>query len=143
MNIVVETAAVGDRDAVVALWRACGLVVSYNDPSADFDLALAGPNSAVLVARNDQRTIVGGLMVGHDGHRGWVYYVGSHPALQGGGIGKRLVSAAENWLSQRGMRKVQLLVRRSNAEVVSFYERLGFAEAATIVMAKWLNDPPA
>ncbi|MGE3364416.1 MAG: GNAT family acetyltransferase [Rhizobiaceae bacterium] len=141
MSFVVETAKADDRDAVVALWQVCGLVVSYNDPHADFDLAIGGASSTVLVARDDQRTIIGALMVGHDGHRGWLYYVGSDPALQRTGIGRRLVSAAEDWLGQRGIPKVQLMVRQSNTKVFSFYEKLGYDETPRVVMAKWLKEP--
>ena len=50
-------------------------------------------------------------MVGHDGHRGWLYYVAAAPHLHGSGIGRQMVAAAEAWLRQRGVAKVQLLVR--------------------------------
>ncbi len=141
MHLVVEVAIADDRDAVIALWRVCGLVVSYNDPYTDFDFALEGPNSTVLVARDDTGTIRGAAMVGHDGHRGWLYYVGADPGLRGMGIGRKLVEAAEDWLRQHGVPKIQLLVRESNTQVVSFYERLGYEETPRIVMAKWLNEP--
>jgi hypothetical protein len=50
MLLTVKSAVAEDEEAIVALWRACDLVASYNDPSADFRFAKAGPCSDVLVA---------------------------------------------------------------------------------------------
>jgi len=128
-----------DEAAVVALWHACGLVASYNDPHADFRFARAGAASAVLVAEGEDGGVGGSIMVGHDGHRGWLYYVATDPAARSRGIGCALVRAAETWLRERGVRKVQLLVRQTNAGVARFYERLGFEQSAVIVMQRWLD----
>lgn len=81
-------------------------------------------------------------MVGHDGHRGWLYYVAAAPDMRGIGVGRRMVEAAQEWLRTRGVVKVQILVRETNADVVSFYERLGFETTPRVVMGKWLRDPP-
>lgn len=140
--LTVRSAVADDEQAVIALWRACDLVVPYNDPSADFRFAKAGPASDVLVAVDDAGTVVGSVMVGHDGHRGWLYYVSAQPGSQGQGIGRRVVEAAEDWLRQRGVVKVQLMVRETNTKVVSFYEHLGFEVAPRVVMSRWLGKAP-
>ena len=81
--VIVREAAGADESAVVALWRACGLVAGTNDPVAEFRLALAGPTSTVLVGATPDGAIAGAVMVGHDGHRGWLYYVGRAAAANG------------------------------------------------------------
>ncbi|MBP2298324.1 GNAT family acetyltransferase [Azospirillum picis] len=129
-----------DRDAVVALWSACGLVVPWNDPAADFVLALSKDNSAVLAGVLDGR-VVASVMVGQDGHRGWIYYLAVDPTHQGRGFGRRMVAEAESWLAAAGMPKVQLLVRNTNERVLAFYERLGYAKPPTMLMQKWLTNP--
>lgn len=136
---VVRPAREEDEAAAVALWRACSLVASYNDPHADFRFARAGAASDVLVAEGAGGHVIGSVMVGHDGHRGWLYYVAADPDARSRGIGREVVRAAEAWLRDRGVRKAQLLVRRSNAGVVGFYERLGFEESAVVVMQRWLD----
>ncbi len=141
MRLTIRPAVPGDESRVVDLWRACDLVASYNDPAADFRFAKAGTSSDVLVGEDEAGRIAGTVMVGHDGHRGWLYYVASAPHLRGGGIGRQMVKAAEDWLRQRGVLKAQLLVRETNTKVVSFYERLGFEVAPRVVMAKWLGRP--
>ena len=128
-----------DEAATVALWRACGLVTRYNDPHADFRFARAGTGSEVLVAADAAGRLVGSVMVGHDGHRGWLYYVAVDPGLRARGIGRALAGAAEAWLCRRGVRKAQLMVRRSNIGVVAFYDRLGFEAAELVVMQRWLD----
>ena len=138
--VTVRPCGAEDRDAVVALWTACGLVVPWNDPAADFALALSKTSSTVLAAADGGR-IVATAMVGQDGHRGWIYYVAVDPARQGRGLGRRMVAEAEGWLVAAGMPKVQLLVRETNQRVLAFYERLGYARSPVTMMQKWLTNP--
>jgi hypothetical protein len=127
-----------DIAAVIALWQACGLTRPWNDPGADIALARRGPNSAVLVGR-DGNAIVASVMVGYDGHRGWVYYVAVDPDHRHKKYGRVIMDAAENWLRQRGIEKMQLLVRSDNTGVKAFYEQLGYLEQERVVYAKWLD----
>ena len=133
-------APIADADvaAVVALWQACGLTRPWNDPAADIALARKGPNSTLLIGR-DGDAIVATAMVGHDGHRGWVYYVAVDPARQGKGYGHAIMNAAEDWLRATGIEKLQLLVRPGNTQVKAFYESLGYGEQPRIIFAKWLD----
>ncbi|WP_428029070.1 GNAT family acetyltransferase [Ancylobacter sp.] len=139
MTLSIEPAGKADEGAVVALWHACGLTVAYNDPAADFRFACRGANSEVLVARLEGGRVCASAMVGHDGHRGWIYYVAVDPALQRQGVGAEIVSAAEAWLKARDVPKLQLLVRETNTAVVAFYEKLGFEVAPRVVMSKWID----
>lgn len=139
-ELKVSAATLDDEPAVVTLWQACGLVASYNDPSVDFRFAKDGACSDVLVGRDAAGRIVGSVMVGHDGHRGWLYYVAAAPDVRGVGIGRQMVAAADAWLLQRGVVKAQLLVRDTNTQVVAFYERLGFEVSPRVVMSKWLRS---
>lgn len=123
-----------------ALWQACGLTRPWNDPYTDFSRAITGESSAVLGAYVDGE-LVGTAMVGVDGHRGWVYYLATAPDQQGTGIGKALMAAAEEWTKTRGMPKIHVMVRRTNTEVVGFYEALGYSEQDTLVLGRRLDEP--
>jgi len=133
-------APMGDADiaAVIALWQRCGLTRPWNDPAADIALARKGPNATVLVGRDDSG-IVASALVGHDGHRGWVYYVAVDPDFRHKGYGRVIMDAAENWLRARGIEKLQLMVRPDNSQVKAFYQSLGYLEQERIVYAKWLD----
>ena len=139
--LVIRSAEPSDVTRLCELWRDCGLIASYNDPAADFRFATMGPCSDVLVGEDAGGEVVASVMVGHDGHRGWLYYVAADPRHQGSGFGRRIVEAGETWLRDRGVVKLQLLVRETNTKVVSFYEHLGFEVAPRTVMSKWLTDP--
>jgi ribosomal protein S18 acetylase RimI-like enzyme len=134
----IRPAKSSEESALIALWAACGLTVPYNDPAADFRFASDKSNSDVLVAEQNG-TVVGSIMVGHDGHRGWLYYVAVTPTARRQGIGRALVSAAEQWLKQRGVPKVHLMVRESNPEVAAFYNRVGYEPMPRINFQKWLK----
>lgn len=110
---------------VVELWERAGLTRPWNDPRLDLRRAVDGPSSAVLVGM-DGEALVAAVMVGHDGHRGWVYYLAVGPDARGEGRGRAMMAAAEAWLRQRGVPKLNLMVRGSNAAVLSFYRALGF-----------------
>jgi len=142
MLLTVKSAAAEDEQAVVALWYTCNLVAPTNDPATDFRFAKAGPCSDVLIAVDGAGEVAGSVMVGHDGHRGWLYYVAARPTSRSQGVGRLMVQAAESWLTQRGVVKAQLLVRETNTQVVSFYEHLGFEVAPRIIMSKWLGKLP-
>ncbi len=131
----------GDLDAVVALWRACDLVMPYNPPVADIASCRAAPHSELFVAEVEGR-LVATAMAGHDGHRGWLYYVAVEPARRGEGLGRRIVAHAETWLASLGVRKVNLIIRDTNLDVRSFYQRLGYAVEPRCVMARWLVADP-
>jgi ribosomal protein S18 acetylase RimI-like enzyme len=128
----------GDVAAVTALWQRCGLTRPWNEPAADIALARLGPNSAILIGR-DGGAIIASAMVGHDGHRGWVYYVAVDPDHRGKGHGRAIMVAAEEWLRQAGIAKMQLMVRADNAKVQAFYESIGYDEQERIIYAKWLD----
>ena len=85
----------------VALWTDAGLTRPWNDAAGDFLRAVAGPASAVLGIRADG-ALVGSAMVGHDGHRGWVYYLAVAASARGRGLGRDLMAAAEAWLVANG-----------------------------------------
>ena len=131
----IEDADVAD---VIALWRRCGLTRPWNDPAADIALARKGANATVLIGRNGS-AIVATAMVGHDGHRGWVYYVATEPAHRGKGYGRAIMHAAEDWLRRTGIAKLQLMVRRENAAAGAFYGAIGYGEAQVLVFARWLD----
>jgi len=142
-NLAVTPATDGDMKDVVALWKTCELTRDWNDPEADFKRSNKGPESAVLVGR-DGKTVVASVMVGHDGHRGCVYYVSVHPDHRKKGHGRAIMAAAEDWLRERKIEKLNLMVRGGNTHAQAFYETLDYDEQERIVYAKWLDGraPP-
>jgi ribosomal protein S18 acetylase RimI-like enzyme len=138
--IALSIAPIADADIadVIALWRACDLTRPWNDPAADIALARRGPNSAILIGR-DGDAMIATALVGHDGHRGWVYYVAVDPARRGKGFGRAIMNAAEDWLRARNIEKLQLMVRGDNTQVQAFYGSLGYLEQERVLFAKWLD----
>ncbi len=124
-----------DTDAVVALWEDAGLTRPWNDPRADIERKLAVQPELFLVAEESvddpgsavhEARIVGSVMGGYDGHRGWLYYLASASDRRGAGIGRALVAEAERLLRAMGCPKVQLMVRPGNEQVLGFYDALGY-----------------
>jgi len=115
-----------DEAAVVALWQRCGLTRPWNDPCKDIRRKLAVRADLFLVAEM-KAVIVGTVMVGYDGHRGWINYLGVDPKYRRRGIGRALMDEAERLLRAEGCPKINLQVRTANAEAIEFYRRIGYA----------------
>jgi ribosomal protein S18 acetylase RimI-like enzyme len=135
---MIAPATLADEDAVIALWDACGLTRPWNPPARDFRRAVEQDNAAILLLR-DGDTIVGSVMVGDDGHRGWIYYLAVAPAHRRAGTGRTLMAAAEHWMRARGVPKLQLMVRDGNADALAFYDALGFAHQPVAVLGRLLD----
>lgn len=140
-DIAIRPITDADVETVVALWEACGLTRPWNDPRDDIARA-RGSTEAVILVADREGAAVGSVMVGHDGHRAWMYYVAVAPELHGSGIGRRLVKAAEIWAAATGMQKMHLLIRPANERVRAFYESIGYGEQPRVMMAKWLDGRP-
>lgn len=131
-----------DVAAVVALWARCGLTRPWNDAADDIRIARETGHGTVLAATVDG-ALAGAAMVGHDGHRGAIYYLGVDPAHRRLGIGRRLVEAAEDWVRACGVPKINLLVRKENAGVLAFYEALGWRDTQTVCLYRTLDPEKA
>lgn len=136
---MIREALIADADAVIALWHACGLTRPWNDPAQDFARALAGETSIVLLAEGEGG-VIGSVMIGDDGHRGWVYYLAVAESARRTGLGRQLMSAAEDWLRARGCPKIQLMVRDTNAEALDFYAALGLEPQGVVTLGRFLKD---
>ena len=138
MGLEITSALAEDRADTVALWQETGLTRPWNDPEKDFELAWLGTASDVLLARVGG-LLVGSVMVGFDGHRGWVYYLAVAPTRQGQGIGRALMQAAEQWLKARDCPKIQLMVRNDNQAAKGFYAAIGYEEQTVMTIGRRLD----
>lgn len=123
----------------VALWHETGLTRPWNDPDGDLRRAMNASSSTVLAALDEAGGLLGTAMVGHDGHRGWVYYLAVAPQEQRRGLGQALVRACEAWVRERDIPKIQLMVRATNRGTIAFYEALGYADAECLVLGRRLD----
>jgi ribosomal protein S18 acetylase RimI-like enzyme len=139
-SIVFRSFQEADRDAVVALWHRCNLVVPWNDPDRDIDRKLLVRPEWFLIG-DWAGQVIATLMVGYEGHRGWLNYLAVDPAVRRHGIGRRLVAHAEQILRDAGCPKICLQVRAGNAAALEFYRALGFDKDDVIGLGKRLvND---
>jgi ribosomal protein S18 acetylase RimI-like enzyme len=140
-----------DTDAVVALWQQA--FPEYRDPTrpqrnASLSIAnkLATQPELFFVAVLDER-VVGTVMGGYDGHRGWMYSLAVQESLRRHGIGARLVAQVEHALTERGCPKLNLQILSAKAELRAFYEALGYRADPVVSLGKRLgalaDSPPA
>ena len=126
-----------DQSDVVRLWERCALTRPWNDPALDIKRKLEGQPDWLLVAV-EATAIVGSVMVGYDGHRGWINYLAVDPNQQRSGIGRKLMSEAERRLLDLGCPKINLQIRDDNLAAISFYESIGFSRDHVVSFGKRL-----
>jgi ribosomal protein S18 acetylase RimI-like enzyme len=135
-----------DTEAIVALWEACELTRPWNDPRKDVARKLRVQREWFLVAEEEGQ-IVGSVMAGYDGHRGWVNYLAVAPERRRGGLARKLMTEVERRLGEAGCPKINLQVRGTNEAALGFYERLGYARDDVVSLGRRLEPdgplPPA
>jgi ribosomal protein S18 acetylase RimI-like enzyme len=136
-TLVIRPFVEGDADQVVSLWARCNLLRPWNDPRKDIARKLEVQRDLFMVGEIDGR-LVAVMMVGYEGHRGWVNYLAVDPELQRQGLGGQMMTEAENRLAALGCPKVQLQIRADNAKAIVFYKNLGYTEDAVVSMGKRL-----
>jgi ribosomal protein S18 acetylase RimI-like enzyme len=136
MNI--RAFADADEADVAALW---GAIFpdrrAWNQPRAYMARKRGTQPELFLVGEHNGR-VIGTVLAGYDGVRGWIYHLAVAPALRRQGHGAALMRAAEAALAERGCPKVNLQIVADNSAVVRFYERLGYAIEPRISMGKVL-----
>jgi ribosomal protein S18 acetylase RimI-like enzyme len=116
-----------DESAVIALWAACGLTRSWNDPRKDVARKLAVQREWFLVGTQDD-VVVASIMIGYDGHRGWINYLAVAPDQRLHGHARTLMREAERLLAAAGCPKINLQIRTTNTAVIEFYKRIGYGQ---------------
>ena len=119
--------ATSDTENVIALWMACNLTRPWNNPALDIQRKCAVADELFLVAEVNGE-IIGSVMGGYEGHRGWINYLAVHPGHQKQGLGRLLMHDVENRLLKLGCPKINLQVREGNNDVIAFYEAIGFSD---------------
>lgn len=133
-----------DEAAVIALWRKCDLCRPWNDPKKDIRRKLKVQPELFLVGLASD-ALVASVMVGYEGHRGWINYLAVHPEHRRQGYARQLMAEAERLLREIGCPKINLQVRASNRDVIEFYRRIGFSVDEVVSLGKRLepDDKPA
>lgn len=140
MQPAIRAYAADDEAAVIALWQRCGLTRPWNDPAKDIRRKLAEqPELFGVMLADDGTNVIGSVMAGYEGHRGWINYLAVDPALQGRGLGRQLMSWAEARLLERGCPKINLQVRQGNEAVLAFYAAIGYADDKVVSLGKRLE----
>ena len=126
-----------DEAFVIALWEECELTRPWNNPKSDINRKLTAQPELFLVGMEGDK-LVATAMIGFDGNRGWVHYLGVLPTHQRLAYGRAMMDEAERLLIARGCPKINLQVHSTNAAVIAFYQKLGYQIDEVISMGKRL-----
>ena len=126
----------------MSLWSICELTRPWNNPHRDIDRKLARDGDNLLVLEQGGQ-LIASVMVGYEGHRGWVNYLAVHPDHRRQGLGRLLMDVAERRLRDLGCAKVNLQVRASNETATEFYRQIGYTVDDVVSLGKRLEHDVA
>ena len=125
--MTIRLMTVSDYDPVYSLWLSCaGMGLNDLDDSREGFERFLRRNPGTCFAAAEDGQIIGTILAGNDGRRGYIYHTAVHPAYRRQGIGTALVGAAVNALKSLGIHKVALVVFARNAGGNAFWEKQGF-----------------
>ena len=138
MRTVIRTFRQADEPGVIALWQLCfPAEPEWNESKALIAQKMTTQPDLFFVALADD-TLVGTVIAGYDGVRGWVHKVAAHPDYRGLSIARDLMHKAEQALATRGCVKLNLQVREGNDTAIEFYRRIGYQPEPRVSMGKRL-----
>jgi ribosomal protein S18 acetylase RimI-like enzyme len=133
-NILVREMTVGDYDRMIALWkRTSGIGVSDADTKENV-LRFLERNPGLSFVCESGRAIVGTVLCGHDGRRGYIYHLAVDDAKRKQGVGKKLMANALEKLRQQGVAKCHLFLYRDNENAMKFYEHTGWTRRGNLLI---------
>lgn len=128
-----------DRSQVKELWtNIFGYKDKRNDPEFSIDKKLKVDD--LLLVAEDAEKIIGTVMGGYDGHRGWIYSLAVDKSFQGKGLGSKLLKAMEGELIKIGCCKINLQILASNSEAKEFYSKNGYRVEERVSMGKVIHE---
>jgi len=127
-----------DENEVIKLWKICNLIVPKNDPKLEINSKVCFQPDLFFVGLF-QKKLISTIMVGYEGHRGWINYLVVHPDYQRRGFGRQLMKYATNILLNMGCQKINIQVRESNRSVIQFYKKLGFTNDEVLSYGKRIS----
>ena len=132
-KVEIEEFDIKDYDAVSGLWKEAGLIIRPGDDLDGIRLKLQRDPDLFLVAR-DNGVLVGCVMGGWDGRRGWIYHLAVKPSYRRQATAKALLHELEGRLAKLGAKKVNAQVYESNATSLRFFKACGYNVHSDLVM---------
>ena len=126
MEIQTREFCIDDYDKAIELWkRVEGLDVAEGDDPETIRRFLERNQGLSRIA-TDGAGIVGAVLCGHDGRRGYIYHLAVDPTRQGRGLGKRLIDECLAGLKRVGLERANILVAKDNPRGLEFWRRCGW-----------------
>lgn len=123
-----------DYDEVMALWlQTEGLTLRYADSREAIERYLAHNAGLSFVARDESR-LVGAVLAGTDGRRGYLQHLAVAPSYRGRGLGRVLADKSLQALRALGIEKCHVMVRQENAQARDFWARVGWQERPDVIL---------
>jgi ribosomal protein S18 acetylase RimI-like enzyme len=134
-KLIIRTYENKDKNEVIKLWQDCNLIFSKNDPEIEITSKINFQPDLFFVGLLNKK-LIASIMVGYEGHRGWINYLAVNPKYQRRGFGRKLMDYATRILSDLHCQKINVQVRESNIDTIEFYKKLGYKNDKVISFGK-------
>jgi ribosomal protein S18 acetylase RimI-like enzyme len=132
-KVQIQEFQINDYDVVFELWKEAGLVIRPGDDMNGVRMKLLRDPDLFLLARLEGE-IVGCVIGGWDGRRGWIYHLAVKPSYQRQGIATALLSEVEKRLGEKGAKKINAQIYQSNTKSLKFFKARGYETHLDLIM---------
>jgi ribosomal protein S18 acetylase RimI-like enzyme len=133
----IEPARPTEIKLMLELWKSIpGIGVGRGDEVKALRIFMDRNPSTCLVLKEQQR-LVGTVMGGFDGRRGYLYHLAVHPDCRRKGYGQALLARVLDELKCLGAQKIHLFVFDDNQTAINFYRRAGWNQRRDIQVMSW------
>jgi ribosomal protein S18 acetylase RimI-like enzyme len=135
----IEKFTMGSYETVVNLWRKSGISVGSTDTREEIEKMLQRNPNLCLIGKIGNK-IIGVVMGGFDGRRGYVHHLAVDPDYQRRGYGKMIMNDLIERFRKIGAHKIHLFIEKYNKDVVEFYQNLGWEIRDDLIMMSFVPD---
>ncbi|MFW9773447.1 MAG: GNAT family N-acetyltransferase [Candidatus Heimdallarchaeota archaeon] len=135
----IEKFTIEDYENVVQLWKKTNLTITSSDSREEVERMLKWNPEFFLICKIDEK-IIGVVMGGFDGRRGYVHHLAIDPKYQRKGFGRMLIAELIKKFREKKIHKVHLFIEKRNKDVITFYQKLGWEIRNDLVMMSFIPN---
>ncbi len=127
MEFVIHEMEEKDLPKVQDVWRAVNIDLAFSDKHEELVKMIKFNPGLCLVLKDTLKSdILGAVLGGFDGRRGWIHHLAIHPSIQGKKYGTLLMDELLRRFEERNVAKLKIEIFKSNKDVIKFYKKLGW-----------------
>lgn len=137
--MMIENFSMKFYDVIIKIWKKTGITVGSSDTKEEIERMFQLYPDLFLIGKVEEK-VIGVVMGGFDGRRGYVHHLAIDPEYQRKGYGKLLIDELIERFRKKRVHKIHLFIEKQNKEVIAFYSKLGWEYRKDLIMMSYIPN---